>query len=78
MGLNITFLIPVVMPFVFQFLTKLICLVAGVTLSPIGLAIAGFIGAGFGVVVWIGTLIGEVEFTISDLRDIIRDIEKEI
>lgn len=78
MGLNITFLIPVVMPFVFQFLTKLICLVAGVTLSPISLATAGFIGAGFGVVVWIGTLIGEVEFTISDLRDTIKDIEKEI
>lgn len=78
MGLNITFIIPIIMPFVFQLMAKLICLVAGVAISPESLASAGFIGALFGVVVWLGSLILEFEFTISDLRDLIKDIEKEI
>jgi hypothetical protein len=78
MGLNITFMIPMLMPFVFQLMAKLICLVAGVTISPISLATVGFIGAVFGVIVWLGTLINGVEFTIADLRDLIKDIEKEI
>lgn len=78
MGINITFMIPIVMPFVFQLMAKLICLVAGVTISPVSLASAGFIGAVFGVVVWLATMIFEFEFTISDLRDLIKDIEKEI
>lgn len=78
MGLNITFMIPIIMPFVFQFMAKIICLSAGLPISPISLATVGFIGAGFGVVVWLGTLLFEVEFTIGDLRDLIKDIEKEI
>lgn len=78
MGLNITFMIPVIMPFLFQIMAKLICLFAGVAISPVSLATVGFIGAGVGGLVWIGTLIGEVKFTIADLRDLIKDIEKEI
>lgn len=78
MGLNITFMIPIIMPFVFQLMAKIICLSSGLPISPISLATVGFIGAVFGVVVWVGTLIGEVEFTIGDLRDVIKDIEKEI
>lgn len=78
MGLNITFMIPIVMPFLFQIMAKLICLFAGVTISPVLLATVGFIGAGFGALVWLSTLICEVKFTIADLRDLIKDIEKEI
>lgn len=78
MGLNITFMIPIVMPFLFQIMAKLICLFAGVAISPVSLATVGFIGAAFGALVWLGTLICNVEFTIADLRDLIKDIEKEI
>ena len=78
MGLNITFLIPFIMPFLFQIMAKLICLFAGVGISPASLATVGFIGAGVGALVWVSTLICDVEFTIADLRAIIKEIEKEI
>jgi type IV secretory pathway TrbD component len=78
MGLNITFMIPIIMPFVFQFMAKIICLFAGLPISPISLATVGFIGAGFGVVVWACTLILEFKFTINDLRDLIEEIKREI